>query len=148
MEISFNIFKAGLFKVNSFIFIIFLTNDVCPNLEQILLEGQEHHQWKQDQENHITFTNFYKLAACLYLHNITGQLLLQKIFFIQCLLYMKSNLPFGNAREKMYPFFLPNLQVGGDDLFLYIFLNGMPPRAKKRIMMDCSQHLNSITNEM
>ena len=115
MEISFNIFKAGLFKVNSFIFIIFLTNDVCPNLEQILLEGQEHHQWKQDQESHITFTNFYKLAACLYLHNITGQLLLQKIFFIQCLLYMKSNLPFGNAREKMYPFFLPNLQVGGDE---------------------------------
>ena len=28
---------------------------------------------------------------------------------------MKSNLPFGNAREKMYPFFLPNLQVGGDE---------------------------------
>ena len=82
------------------------------------------------------------------LHNISSQLLLQKTFFIQFLLYMKSNLPFGNAREKMYPFFLPNLQVGGDDLFLYIFLNGMPPRAKKRIMMDCSQHLNSITNEM
>ena len=86
----------------------------------------------------------------IYITLNTSQILLQKIFFIQCLLYMKSNLPFGNAREKMYPFFLPNLQVGGDERrpFLYVFLNGMPPRAKKRIMMDCSQHLNSITNEM
>ena len=90
-----------------------------------------------------------KSLSTFTLHNIARQHLLQKTFFSPALLlYVKSNLPFGNAREKMYPFFLPNLQVGGDDLFLYIFLNGMLPRAKKRIMMDCSQHLNSITNEM
>ena len=48
-------------------------------------------------------------------HNIASQLLLQNTFFLWFLLYIKSNLPFGNAREKMYPFFLPNLQVGGDE---------------------------------